>query len=217
MYRAEEDYLKFMYEFQMNHKTYVQVKDIADYFEYTEQSVYEMIKKLQKNGLAIFVPYKGVELTENGKQEAIRMMRAHRIWEVFLGDYLGYSWDEVHEEAEMLEHASSEKLLKKLYNKLGKPKTCQHGNVIPTFDGEITPLLYKQVSEMSEGDTCIIKKVLDKPELLTYLKQHNININETLKIINKDEFHGLIDVLYQGQKMTLSIKTSAMMYGEIIN
>ncbi|MGA0351700.1 MAG: metal-dependent transcriptional regulator, partial [Acholeplasmataceae bacterium] len=157
---AEEDYIKFIYEYGVNQSETVQVKHIAAYFNYSDQSVYEMVKKLQDQELVIYQPYKGITLSKKGNQEAIRMIRSHRIWEVFLKEYLDYSWEEVHDEAELLEHASSDKLLQRLYVKLGSPKTCQHGNPIPEFDGRIEHQKMIALADVKEGDSFKILKVL---------------------------------------------------------
>ena len=127
MNRAEEDYLKAILELsQYDQEPVVKVSDIASRFGYTEQSVYEMMRKLQDIGQVVYTPYKGIELTNEGNIEAIRLIRAHRIWEVFLTKELGYKWQEVHEEAEQLEHASIEEFLESIYNKLSKHERIKH-------------------------------------------------------------------------------------------
>ena len=213
---AEEDYIKFIYEYGMNHDTRVQVKHIAAYFDYTEQSVYEMVKRLQDQELVIYQPYKGVQLSKKGTHEAIRMIRSHRIWEVFLQEYLGYSWEDVHDEAERLEHASSNALLEKLYLKLGSPKTCQHGNPIPDFEGNVSSPPMKSLDEVLEDQTFKVLKVLDQTKLLIYLKEVNIQINDVIKVLRVDAFNGMMDIEVSDKKMSISMQTASMMYGQII-
>ncbi len=216
MYKhAEEDYIKFIYEYGINHDTRVQVKHIAAYFDYTEQSVYEMVKRLQDQGVVIYQPYKGIQLSKKGLNEAIRMIRSHRIWEVFLQEYLGYSWEDVHHEAELLEHASSDDLLEKMYKKLGSPKMCQHGNPIPDFNGhmELTPMT--GLDEVLENQSFQVLKVLDQTKLLVYLKHLDIQLKDVIKIIKIDEFNGMIDIEVSHKKLSISMQTASMIYGRV--
>lgn len=212
---AEEDYIKFIYEYGVNQSEIVQVKHIAAYFNYSDQSVYEMVKKLQDQELVIYQPYKGITLSKKGNQEAIRMIRSHRIWEVFLKEYLDYSWEEVHDEAELLEHASSDELLQRLYAKLGSPKTCQHGNPIPDFDGRIDHQKMIALADVKEGDSFKILKVLDHSELLSYLKTSNIKLHDVVTVKSIQPFHEIIEIDIHGKTITMSLKTASMIYGTI--
>lgn len=214
MYKfAEEDYIKFIYEYSMNHQTAVQVKHISEYFNYSDQSVYEMVKKLQEQGLVVYQPYKGIHLSDEGIKEAIRMIRSHRIWEVFLKEYLGYSWEEVHDEAEFLEHASSDELLKRLYSKLGSPKTCQHGNPIPDFSGQVEHISMIALADVKEGNVFEIQKVLDNTQLLTFLKSVSIELYDKIMVVKKHEFQELLEIKVNDNMVTLSLKTASMIYG----
>lgn len=213
---AEEDYIKFIYEHGINHGPVVKVKRIAKHFNYTEQSVYEMVKKLHDQALVTYEPYKGVKLSDAGRKEAIRMIRSHRIWEVFLKEYLNYSWEDVHDEAEQLEHAGSDTLLKKLYEKLGSPKTCQHGNPIPDFDGLVKHIDMMSLKDAKQGSTFEIQKVLDHSELLTYLSSISVTLNDKIKIINKQPFHEVIEIEVHGNRKTISLKTASMLYGKML-
>lgn len=217
MYKhAEEDYIKFIYEYGINHDTRVQVKHIATHFDYTEQSVYEMVKRLHDQELVVYKPYQGIQLSKKGLDEAIRMIRSHRIWEVFLQEYLGYSWEDVHHEAELLEHASSDELLKKLYKKLGSPKTCQHGNPIPDFEGNIDIKPMTSLDEVRVGQQFQIQKVLDQTKLLIYLKQLSIELKDVIKMIHKDDFNGMIEIEMSNKKVNISMQTASMIYGNTI-
>lgn len=217
MYKAEEDYIKYIYE-QSVHSSIVTIKDVALKFNYTEQSVYEMIKKLQNKNLLNYVPYQGIKLNKKGLDQAIRMIRAHRIWEVFLQDYLGYDWHEVHEEAEMLEHAGSELMLEKLYAKLGAPQFCQHGNPIPNFDNKITEINNVSMSEVLEGQLFKILRVSDDKPLLTFLKEKNISRNDVIFVYKKYENHGLIEVEnFKSEKVVVTSMMAQMIFGERVD
>ena len=216
MYKAEEDYLKLIFE-QSQQQTYVSIKEVALKFNYTEQSVYEMIKKLQKKGLLSYVPYQGIKLLKKGLDQAIRMTRAHRIWEVFLETFLGYDWHEVHDEAEMLEHAGSEEMLKRLYEKLGSPTHCQHGNPIPNFNNKVIQTSFTSLEDVLEKQSFVIKKVADDKALLLFLKEKHMRRQDEILIDKKYENHGLIEVINtKEERVVLSISMAKMIFGDII-
>lgn len=212
LYRAEEDYIKTIYELSLNTNNHV-VKsiDIANSLDLTIQSVNEMVKKLAKKAFLDFIPYKGVKLTAKGRSEAIRLVRSHRIWEVFLMDHLGFSWEEVHTEAESLEHAASMKVIDKLYTFIGKPKYCMHGNPIPDEDGNTDVVFNKTLYKFKKGDTFTLKRVLDNHDLLTFLNINNVNINDSFIINEIDDFNETIS--FQNSDLIISYKVAKMMFG----
>src|SRR5690554_5832973 len=137
MNKREEDYIKIIYILTIEEKQdLAKSQTVADSLNVTIQTANEMFKKLAKQGLIVYTPYKGVYLTEKGSLEAIRVIRAHRVLELFLTETLKFNWSEVHEDAEKLEHAASEKVINALYDFLGKPKADPHGHPIPT-KGEV--------------------------------------------------------------------------------
>ena len=217
LHKAEEDYIKFIFEASSKHKTYLSLKEIASYFSYTEQSVNEMIKKLDKKGYVSYIPYRGVKLLKKGKHEAIRMIRSHRIWEVFLEKYLGYSWEEVHKEAEHLEHAGSEKMIEKMYAFIGKPKTCQHGNPIPSYDAPFELKTYLSLYEIDENVSFKIMQVKDNFQLLQFLKRYHIKIHDVISIVIKNDAIDQLEVKHDGQTIIMSLKIAKMIYGEIVS
>jgi DtxR family Mn-dependent transcriptional regulator len=214
MNRAEEDYIKSIYELTVE-KDILMIKsnELSERFGITDQSVNEMIKKLEKKSLVSFMPYKGISLTSKGKQVAIRMVRSHRIWEVFLTEKLGFSWDSVHEDAEMLEHSTSDLVLEKLYKYLGEPKFCQHGNPIPNFDNLMEPVDTLMLSELTVGDRFQLRRVLDHKQLLTYLDSLDIKLYDIYEIMEYDDFNQMIKIEKNKQMIQLSLKTAKMMYG----
>ena len=213
--RAEEDYIKAIYELTIqNDAPMIKTNEISDYFGYTDQSVNEMIKKLNQKKLVNFIPYKGIHLTNKGKKEAIRMIRAHRIWEVFLTDKLGLSWEDVHEDAEKLEHATSSRVLDLLYDFIGKPDFCQHGNPIPNEQGNIKKASNFSLSECRVGDVFMLTRVLDLKALLLYLNEEKIKLNDQFIVLEKDEFNEIIKVEHQQKQKTISLKTAKMLFGK---
>lgn len=217
LHKSEEDYIKYIYEASNDIKTHLSLKDIASYFSYSEQSVNEMVKKLHKKGYVKYLPYQGVKLLKKGEREAIRMIRSHRIWEVFLEKYLGYSWEEVHHEAEHLEHAGSEKMIEKMYELIGKPETCQHGNPIPSYDAPFKTESYVSLKEIDEESIFQVIHVKDDHELLKFLKHKGIKINDTIKILKQFPTLSQMEIKHNDLSHVLSYKTSQMIYGKIVN
>lgn len=214
MNRSEEDYIKTIYELSINQdlKT-IKTSDISEMLGYTDQSVNEMIKRLDSKKFLNYIPYKGVQLTKKGSDEAIRLIRAHRVWEVFLSDYLGFNWKEVHNEAEMLEHAGSNELIDRLYDFINKPKYCGHGNPIPDSEGKIVNTYNKSLFEYDEGDSFKLKRVLDKRDLLLHLDEINMKIGDVYNVLEKDNFNNLIHLEKNNKAYVVSHKVSKMLFG----
>ncbi len=173
-----------------------------------------MIKKLVTRKMVNFLPYKGVKLTADGKKEAVRMVRAHRIWEVFLTQKLKFNWSDVHEHAETLEHASSPTVLKALYDYLDAPQYCSHGNPIPDEHGHMGKLSTLSLAELNTGDTFEIVRVLDYPELLSYLNKNDIALHNHFTVTNKESFNELWTIKQGDVEHVVSKKIAQMLYVE---
>ncbi|MCH3976279.1 MAG: metal-dependent transcriptional regulator [Bacilli bacterium] len=159
MNRATENYLKSIYELSLHHDNeFVKLSSLAKSLGFTSQSVNEMIKRLVEQNLVVFIPYQGVKLSDDGKKIAIELIRSHRIWEAFLLKELNFSDEELIEQADALEHASSKSMLDKLYFYLGQPKYCHHGHPIPRPDGTIPPITHYSLWEEEVGSRQIIAK-----------------------------------------------------------
>lgn len=216
MNQAIEDYIKLIYELERSsNEAFIKTKKIADHFSYSVQSVNEMIKKLEERALITFKPYKGIKLTKKGSLEALRMIRAHRIWEVFLSEKLGLSWELLHEEAEKLEHVVSDEVIDRLYDYLGQPKTCKHGNPIPNGEGHIETLNYHQLWDHPIDQKFVIKRVLDQKPLLVFLGNHDISLGDQIMILTKDESTRLLTIKHHNQTITLSKVIAESIYGEV--
>ncbi|MCR1808593.1 metal-dependent transcriptional regulator [Haploplasma modicum] len=212
--RSEEDYLKTIYDLKSyKNESIIKSLDIAESLGFTDQSVNEMIKKLSKKGYLNYIPYKGVELTDLGTKEAIRMVRAHRIWEVFLMNELKYSWDQVHEEAELLEHTANPELIEKLYIYLGKPEYCGHGNPIPNLEGKIAQAYTKRLIDFEVSEVFTLKRVLDNKELLLFLSNNNITLNSSFIVKSKDLFSGIIKIENKKSEVIITNKIAKMLFG----
>lgn len=189
MSESIEDYLKGIYT--LKKKKEYSNKKLAEYLNISPASVSEMIKKLVNEGY-LTIEKKKVKLTEKGSNFALDIIRKHRVWEVFLFEKLGYDKEDVHKEAEILEHVTSNKLLQKLEKFLFYPKECPHGSPIfydlKDFDeGNVIKL-----SEAEEDDEIVILSVEDNIELYDYLRDLNINLKEQYIVEKKDPFDGPI-------------------------
>ena len=189
MSKSIEDYLKGIYT--LKKKKEDSNKKLAEYLNISPASVSEMIKKLVNEGY-LTIEKKKVKLTEKGNNFALDIIRKHRVWEVFLFEKLGYDKEDVHKEAEILEHVTSNKLLQKLEKFLFYPKECPHGSPIfydlKDFDeGNVIKL-----SEAEEDDEIVILSVEDNIELYDYLRDLNINLKEQYIVEKKDPFDGPI-------------------------
>lgn len=168
--RSVEDYLKAVYSLNERGKA-AGTTDLARALEIQPASVSGMIRRLAEDGLLQHEPYRGVRLTPQGHREALKILRRHRILETFLVQRLGYPWDDVHEEAERLEHAASETLIDRMADALGNPATDPHGAPIPTRKGKIDPTPSRSLNEVVPGTRVQIRSVPDNNrERLRYCK-----------------------------------------------
>lgn len=209
MTENKEDYLKIIYELGGAHKQ-VSNKDICLALGISPPSVSEMIKKLLEEGYIEYTPYKGIKLTEYAINEAIRIIRRHRLWEVFLVEHLGYSWDEVHEEAERLEHITSSTLEERLDKYLNHPKTCPHGSPIPSKD--ISSKVYRTLGSLSLGERALILRIADESELLKYVVHLGLNIGDTVKIIDLAPYNGPITIQKDDKNIIIGREAANKIY-----
>ncbi len=153
------DYIKAVWE--ISGTGAASTKGVAARLSVSPASVSNMFVRLQEMGLVEYERYRGVSLTERGREEALRLVRRHRLIETFLLEHLGYSWQEVHEEAERLEHAVSDGFTERLAEFLGHPDRDPHGDPIPTADGSLAPDDSFPLSEAADGQWVRIAKVSD--------------------------------------------------------
>ena len=191
---AMEDYLKIIYKLQ--HETdKVTTQSISEQMKVQSPSVTNMVKRMAELHLVEYAPYRGVLLTVSGKKAALEVLRHHRLLELYLKEALGYSWDEVHEEADRLEHSISEEFEARIDRALGHPTTDPHGDPIPTPDGEIRPLSDLLLGDLEVGDGAIIERVCDRdPEKLRYLGQLGLYPSARVQVIERFPFDGPVRV-----------------------
>ena len=156
-----------------------------------------MVKRLESLGLVDHRPYHGVELTAAGERVALEVIRHHRLLELYLAEALGMSWDRVHEEAEVLEHAISPELSDLIAAKLGNPTHDPHGDPIPTADGEIAADSSRALAELEAGEKGVFTRVSDSdPEMLRYLSERGIAPGDRLEVIERQPFDGPLIVRF---------------------
>ncbi|WP_310554682.1 metal-dependent transcriptional regulator [Flavobacterium sp.] len=186
---SEENYIKVIYHLSLVSPTGVNTNAIAGMLNTKASSVTEMLKKLSDKSLLIYQKYQGVNLTESGLLSAKMIVRKHRLWEVFLVEKLNFSWDEVHEIAEELEHIKSEKLINKLDEFLDFPAFDPHGDPIPDENGAVKKVEKLLLSEakINQDYQCVGVKDTSVA-FLQYLDKQQISLGSKMKILSKEDF-----------------------------
>lgn len=215
---SEENYLKTIYHLTNAVDSDVcSTNAIAAQMETKASSVTDMLKKLAEKDLIHYIKYQGVSLTEKGKLGAKMIVRKHRLWEVFLVDKLDFSWDEVHDVAEQLEHIKSEKLINKLDNFLGNPTEDPHGDPIPDREGRIIKVEKQLLSELSGKNIGVCVGVKDtSSEFLQYLDKQEISLGSKIEFISKESFDQSLKIKVNGRELNISNKIASNLYVKTI-
>ncbi len=210
---SEENYLKVIYHLSLVSPKGINTNAIAGMLNTKASSVTDMMKKLSDKELVTYQKYQGVTLTEKGFHSAKMIVRKHRLWEVFLVDKLNFSWDEVHEIAEELEHIKSEVLINKLDAFLDFPTFDPHGDPIPNADGEIMKInkLLLSDSELNKEYQCVGVKD-SSSSFLQYLDKQKIALGSKITVKEKESFDDTLLVEIDSREMTLSNKIANNLY-----
>ena len=210
---SEENYLKTIYHLTTIVKSEVSTNAIAEKMETKASSVTDMLKKLAEKDLIHYKKYQGVSLTVNGELTAKMIVRKHRLWEVFLVEKLDFSWDEVHDIAEQLEHIKSDKLINKLDDFLGNPTEDPHGDPIPDANGKIIRKEKLLLSDLNENQSGICIGVKDSSsEFLKYLDKLEIALGSKIELISKEEFDASHRIRVNDKELTISSKIANNLY-----
>lgn len=206
---TEENYLKCILRFTLQGEKLVSTNTIANYLGTSPASVTDMLKKLSKKNerpsTINYTPYQGVSLTLEGKKIALSILRKHRLWEVFLVNKLNFSWDNVHDVAEQLEHIQSHELIDRLDEFLDFPKFDPHGDPIPSADGHLEPLDTPLLSDIEEGETVMIASVKrSDPDFLQYLERLGLLINKRILVKEKLKFDDSLEIVVDKKNMLIS-------------
>jgi DtxR family transcriptional regulator, Mn-dependent transcriptional regulator len=198
--RSVEDYLKVIYGLTERGES-ASTSAIADALDIQPASVSGMVKRLAESGYVRHAPYRGVHLTAEGTREALRIVRRHRVIETYLAQRLGYSWDDVHEEAERLEHAASDDLVDRMAAALEDPRHDPHGAPIPTRSGDVETVDHPTLAEVEVGQEVRIRAVQDEDaERLRYMEARGLLPGVTLSVETRAPFNGPVTVRLGGKK-----------------
>jgi len=201
--QAVEDYLKAIYKLETEEKG-ASTTRIAEALDISSASATNMVKRLSKMGLVDYQSYKGASLTSSGRKIALEIIRHHRLLELYLLEVMGYSWDEVHDEAEKLEHHISEQFEDKIAELLDNPTHDPHGDPIPTKDGVMPEMEMEVLIDAEEGHQYMVSRVKNQdPELLRYLEKIGLLPGAKLTVKEKGPFKGPITLLVEDKEQVL--------------
>jgi len=210
---SEENYLKAVYHLQQEGASAVPTSKLADYLQTRAASVTEMVKKLADKQLLHYKPYYGVSLTETGLLQALMIIRKHRLWETFLVERLGFSWDEVHAVAEQLEHIRSEKLVNAIDQLLDHPTHDPHGDPIPNSEGKVASREKKLLSDCQTGVTGMVVGVKDdSASFLQFLDAQKITLGTSFTVIGREAFDDSMELELDGRALRISQKIAVNLY-----
>jgi DtxR family transcriptional regulator, Mn-dependent transcriptional regulator len=186
---TEENYLKAIFKLSLKGPENISTNNIAAETQTTAASVSDMLKRLSEKQLVAYEKYKGVQLTETGRNIAIELIRSHRLWEVFLVDKLGYKWDEVHVIAEELEHIKTPDLISRLEAFLGYPTNDPHGDPIPDAEGNIHNHEPISLNELNAAEKGIVVRVGEQSvEFLQYLDRIKLHIGSRVDVLEVNSY-----------------------------
>lgn len=210
--QSVEDYLKAIYLLESDGEG-ATTTNIAEALSVSSASVTNMLKKLAGMKLIVHRSYKGAKLTDAGNKIALEIIRHHRLLELYLKEIMGYSWDQVHDEAEQLEHHISEQFEDRIAELLDHPTHDPHGDPIPSKDGVMPQMATLALTDAKEGEDYIIGRVRDQdPELLRYLEKVGVLPGVRLKVIRKEPFNGPVKVLLEDKEEVLGNNVASSVY-----
>ena len=212
--RAQQDYLKALYQLHGDQRP-VPTRDLAQRLGISSPSVSEMVTRLTAQGLVEHDRYKGQQLTRDGRKVALELVRHHRLLEMFLVQVLGYSWDEVHDEAERLEHVISERMEQRIFELLGRPELDPHGHAIPSASGKVRSLSERPLSECRAGEKVVVQGVSDEDAArLRELERRGLMPGTHLDVLSVSEYEGPIVVRIKGRRLSVPLGLARAIYVE---
>lgn len=213
--QTEENYLKALFNLtdEKEDKTEVGTNELATFLDVKPATANDMLKKLKKKELVSYEKYGKISLTAKGRDLAIGIVRKHRLWETFLYDKLNFSWDEVHEVAEQLEHINSPKLIDQLEKFLDFPEVDPHGDPIPDAKGKIKPVTRHTLTEIDVNEVCKLVAVKDNSSpFLQYVVKLGLGLSSTIKVLSRQEFDGSMEIEVNGICTSISRKVAENLY-----
>ncbi len=213
MTHSEENYIKGIYHLSQGGKTSISTNALAGQMETKPSSVTDMIKRLSEKGMVHYKKYQGVLLTEKGTRQALKVIRKHRLWEVFLVEKLDFTWDEVHEVAEQLEHIDSEKLIDRLDDLLDNPDYDPHGDPIPDKHGKFKTREKKLLSNMPVSSQGICVGVKDSSSsFLKFLDKHHIELGKRVKVLDREPYDHSMEIEIGDRRLQISHQIASNLY-----
>lgn len=206
---TEENYLKALLQLTLEtgNKEELGTNELAAHLKVKPATANDMLKKLKEKKYVHYKKYGKSSLTNDGKKLAVEIVRKHRLWETFLYEKLEFTWDEVHEVAEQLEHIKSSKLVDKLDKFLNYPAYDPHGDVIPTAKGEMKTPVKKTLDEEEIGHSCTMVGVKDNSAtFLQYVDRVGLIMNNKIKVLSKQHYDDLMEIEVNGKRSSVSPK-----------
>lgn len=204
---TEENYLKALLQLTLEQspKTEAGTNELAAHLGVKPATANDMLKKLKEKKLINYEKYGKSSLTAQGRKLAIEVVRKHRLWETFLYEKLGFTWDEVHEVAEQLEHIQSQKLIDRLDKLLNYPSFDPHGDIIPTAAGEMKMPVKKTLNEEEVGHKCKMIGVKDNSAaFLQYVDKVGLSMHNHIKVLARQTYDELIEIEVNGKQSSVS-------------
>ncbi|MBD3288223.1 metal-dependent transcriptional regulator [candidate division KSB1 bacterium] len=213
---AIEDYLKTIYNIQDEHGK-VSTTMLAKQMNIAPSSATGMIKKLARLNLVTYEPYRGIQLTSHGRKVALEVLRHHRLIELYLVEALGMRWDEVHHEAEKLEHVISKSLIERIDSYLGHPAVDPHGAPIPDRHGKVESTPGVKLADLKSGQCGVVSEVNDRDsEMLRYLAELGIFPNARIKVLNIAPFQGPMSISIEGEERLIWIELAKSIFVKLL-
>lgn len=214
---SQEDYLTAIYR-NLDEAGEIKPNVLASKLEISNAAVTDMLRKLSRDGFVEYQKYKSIRLTNDGELYAKNMLRRHRIWEVFLNQTLGMPWDKIHDEAEKLEHSSSDELINRLDKFLKFPSIDPHGYPIPDKNGKIKKTKsVKSITEFNIDDRLIVIRVNDDVKnLLSYITKIGITLGKKILIKDKLNYDNSILLMVENKEINISNKVASNIFAEKI-
>ena len=212
--RSQQDYLKALYLLRGDQRP-VPTQELAQRLGISSPSVSEMVARLTAQGLVEHDRYRGQQLTKEGRKVALELVRHHRLLEMFLVEVLGYAWDEVHEEAERLEHVISERMEARIFELLGRPELDPHGHAIPSLTGKVRPLSDRALSDCRAGEKVRVQRVSDEdPALLRELEHRGLVPGTRIEVLLASEFESPFECRIKGRRVSIPLGLARAIYVE---
>ncbi len=212
--QAQQDYLKALYQLEGDRRA-VPTNELAQRLRISAASVSEMVGRLSEHGLVAHDRYRGQQLTEEGRALALELVRHHRLLEMFLVQILGYGLDEVHDEAERLEHVISERMEERIFELLGRPELDPHGHAIPSREGTVRTVDARPLSQCRAGDEVIVRVVSDEDsKRLREIQRRGLVPGTRLSVVEGSEYESPVEAMIGERRISVPLGLARVIFVE---